>query len=278
MRKKGRQKNGFSLTEVLLAIGTLAVGMILVAGAFPVGIHFTTVAAERTMASVVADEAFAKIRMIAASPHPNDPNLPSVSAEDFAFTDSNSFQYVANMILMPWTGPLDRNVFAYPSLDEVAPEGKSYFWSAICRRAGLSDIQVTVFVSRKVGLRWSYRFRDPRDDSLSPTYYPEAIYFGVMVAEVGGAELIIQDIHPDEPEEHTLINEGYMIVDDVTGDIYRVVERYMDNPATGIDEASIILLDRQWQGDRRQRIWAVPAAAGGIRYPCIAVYQKVLRL
>jgi hypothetical protein len=107
--------------------------------------------------------------------------------------------------------------------------------------------------------------------------YPAAIYFGVSAVAVGGSELIIQDLDPgDTNEEHTFINEGYMIVDDVTGDIYRVVERYMDDPGTaGTDESEIILLDRPWMGGAR--IWAVPAAARGVRYPCIAVYQKVLR-
>src|SRR3989304_725254 len=54
---------GFSLTEVLLAMGTLAVGMLFIAGVFPVSIHFTTVASERTIAAAVADEAFAKIKL-----------------------------------------------------------------------------------------------------------------------------------------------------------------------------------------------------------------------
>ena len=45
-----------------MAVGLLAVGMLFIAGFFPVGIHLTTVATERTMAPIVADEAFAKIQ------------------------------------------------------------------------------------------------------------------------------------------------------------------------------------------------------------------------
>ena len=56
-------REGFSLTEVLIAVGLLAVGMLFIAGAFPVSIHFTTVATERTIAPIVADEAFAKCRL-----------------------------------------------------------------------------------------------------------------------------------------------------------------------------------------------------------------------
>jgi Tfp pilus assembly protein PilV len=73
MRKWHNSNDGFSLTEVLLAIGTLAVGMLFIAGVFPVGIHFTTIASERTIAAVVTDEAFAKIRLYATG-NPIDAN------------------------------------------------------------------------------------------------------------------------------------------------------------------------------------------------------------
>ncbi|MCJ7673995.1 MAG: hypothetical protein MUO33_02460, partial [Sedimentisphaerales bacterium] len=63
----------FSLTEVLLAVATLAIGMLFIAGTFLAGIHLTAVAAERTTAAVVADEAFAKIKLYGINPA--DPNL-----------------------------------------------------------------------------------------------------------------------------------------------------------------------------------------------------------
>ena len=56
-------KKGFSLAEVLIAVGIFAVAMMFIAGVFPVGIHFTTVSIERTTAAVIADEAFAKIKL-----------------------------------------------------------------------------------------------------------------------------------------------------------------------------------------------------------------------
>jgi hypothetical protein len=276
MRKGRRQESGFSLTEVLLAVGTLAVGMIFIAGAFPVGIHFTTVATERTIAAVVADEAFAKVRMIAAGPHPDAPDLPLISDANFAFGESRSFRVVANDILMEGLPTLlPENVFGYPSLDEVGPEEKSYFWSAICRRTRpdgepTSDVQVTVFVCRKVGVAQSYWFRNPNDDVLSEDSYPRAIYF--KVSKENATELEILDEWPidDGIDDERLINEGYMIVDDERGDIYRVVAR------DTVDTAKI-LLDRPWEGLDVQRVWAIPAVSGGGRYPCIAVYQKVIR-
>jgi len=71
--RKGHQYSGFSLTEVLLAVGTLAIGMIFISGTFLTGIHFSTIATERTIAAVVADEAFAKIRLYGVDPV--DPNV-----------------------------------------------------------------------------------------------------------------------------------------------------------------------------------------------------------
>ena len=63
---------GFSLTEVLLAVGILAVGMLFIAGTFLVGIHFSTIATEQTIAAVASDEAFAKIKLYGVNL--NDPN------------------------------------------------------------------------------------------------------------------------------------------------------------------------------------------------------------
>ena len=90
---------GFSLTEVLIAIGVLAVGMLFIAGAFPVSIHFTTVATERTIAPIVADEAFAKCRIYLN-------NL-----------DPNVLNYASHKIL---EGLLP-NEYAYPSIPSAEP-------------------------------------------------------------------------------------------------------------------------------------------------------------
>ena len=235
---KGKCNNkGFSLTEVLLSVGILAVGMTFVAGVFPVAIHFTTIATERTIAAIVADEAFAKIRLYGIG-EPNDPN---------AFLAA---QYI------------DPNEFAYPSTDASISK-KQYFWSALCRQVDMSNVQVTVFVSRKTG---------------SKTVYQGALGRPVpMPVEVSGA-LGNDKLTIDEPTKKTFINDGYTIVDNETGDIYRVLERYADDPATPAVEDEMILLDRNWEslGGWPRWVWVIPPSVGG-RYPCIAVYQKVIR-
>ena len=246
---------GFSLTEVLLAVGTFAIGMIFVAGVFPVAIRFTTIATERTIAAVVTDEAFAKIKLYSGVDTTWLSALPPTGCVDF------------NDIVV-----LDRDEFAYPSTSTLSE--KHYYWSALCRRVDPNSqlVQVTVFVSRKIGS--GTRYRDPLNPISSIVAYPKPVRVDILPT-VNANELEILDVVPIDGIEKTFINDGYTIVDNETGDIYRVVERYADTPDT-------ILLDRNWQGGDVAPpaggwVWVVPPPIGGGRYPCVAIYQKVIR-
>ncbi len=259
-------KNGFSLTEVLFAVGTLAVGMLFIAGTFPVAIYFSTIATERTIAAVAADEAFAKIRLYA------DPNqYDDVGDIDINYLGIDSQTRFNDVNAFPATLGIDPNEFAYPSIGTDISE-KKYYWSAICRRVADPTtpptrlVQVTVFVSRKIGGGGRYWVREPITRALGPIgSYPMPI--DVQVSQVGPDELSIV-----EPVEKTFINDGYTIVDNETGQIYRVLERYAGAPP--IDQ--VIKLDRPWRGGPGS-VWVVPPPVNGGRYPCIAVYQKVIR-
>ena len=230
-----QKHKGFSLTEVLLAIGTLAIGMIFVGGVFPVAIHFTTIATERTIAAVAADEAFAKIRLYGV-----DLANPALDVNQVPFEAVTS---------------IDPDEFFYPSTNVHSSE-KQYCWSALCRRVGLSDdVQVTVFVSRKIG---------------GGTVYWGGTGDRPIAVRVGISEIIGKADELQIIGNKTFINDGYTIVDNETGDIYRVLERYAAND-------NVILLDRDWQGvPVGGSVWVVPPPAGG-RYPCVAVYQKVIK-
>jgi type II secretory pathway pseudopilin PulG len=279
-------EKGFSLTEVLLAVGTLAVGMLFIAGVFPVSIYFTTVATERTIAATVADEAFAKIMLFAQdpccplysadfqNPAPSPPfPLPPPPPPPPPF--SVSFEDRANakraIFMVPMINPLE---FSYPStITDISQ--KKYWWSAICKRkpGSLNEVQVTVFVSRKAGVATTYRTPSGATNSVSPVAVPVDV-----TGTTGGYELTITG-------NKTLINDGYTIVDDTSGQIYRVLERYSDDPATPIDESQIIRIDTSWRPFIIPPqvvtgvVWVVPppSSPGGGRYPCIAVYQKTMR-
>jgi len=230
---------GFSLTEVLLAVGTLAVGMVFISGTFLTGIHFSTIATERSIAAVVADEAFAKIKVFGNRINFADPKL---AVDKQARFDSVSF-------VQPFE-------FAYPSTK--TSNEKHYYWSALCRPVytgqGNRVMQVTVFISRKIGDATTY---------VGGTAWPVPVQVGVSGA-VGDTILTITG-------NITFINDGYTIVENKTGDIYRVLERGAD-PA--FLEQITLAKDKPWQGG--DSVWVIPPPVGGGKNPCIAVYQKIV--
>jgi len=234
------QHRGFSLTEVLLAVATLAIGMIFIGGTFFTGLHFSTLATERTIAAVVADEAFAKISL-----HGIDP--------------ANASLAIDRLIRFETLNPITPDEFYYPSTK--TPGEKQYCWSALCRPVDSSSgnrlIQVTVFVSRKVGSSSTY-----------PGGATRPVPVQVAVTAVGGPgnqnRLAITSLS-DQP----YIDGGSTIVDNQTGALYRVVQRDPAAPDT-------IVLDRVWQGAATDSVWVVAPPVGGGRYPCIAIYQKLM--
>ena len=259
---KRRQYGGFSLVEVLLAIATLAIGMIFIGGTFLVAVHFATVSTERTMATVVVNEAVSKLKLFGVDMR--DPNL--------VLNGQKLFDYQVKPNPLYASRPIDPNEFAYPSTRTLAD--KQYFWSALCRRDPddpNNALVVTVFVSRKVGT--ATRYVGPAGPMSWPVPMP------IRVAGTIGSNVLTI---ADDPR---WINEGYTIVENSTGDIYRVIER-----GAGGAPADKITLDKPWWPSSGvypdpTRVWAVPppslipswvppalppVGGGG---PCIAVYQ-----
>jgi type II secretory pathway pseudopilin PulG len=256
---KRRRYGGFSLVEVLLAIATLAIGMMFIGGTFLAGVYFSTVSTERTIATVVANEAFSKIKLFGVDMA--DPNL--------VLNGQKLFDYQVKPNPLYASRPIDPNEFAYPSTRTLAD--KQYFWSALCRRAPKDPnnaLVVTVFVSRKVGTATQYV------GPAGPLNWPVPMPIRVVAGTIGSRVLTI------EAGKERWINEGYTIVgEDSTGQKYRVVER-------GVDPAQVIL-DQPWLGGNL--VWAVPppsllpswvppalppVGGGG---PCIVVYQTEIR-
>jgi len=234
------KKNGFSLIEILLAIGTLAIGMTFISGTFLAGIYLSTVSTERTIAAVVADEAFAKIRLYGVDL--SNANLPVNSL--ISFESLNTV--------------IESDEFAYPSTRTQTD--KQYYWSALCRPLSSSSdnrlLQVTVFISRKVGSGTTY----PGDSDR-----PVPVRVGVSL--VAGSE---NKLTINNQANRSYINDGYKIVDNRTGKIYRVLQRDFDAPET-------IILETSWQGVSADYVWVVPPPVNGGRNPGIAIYQKVIR-
>jgi Tfp pilus assembly protein PilV len=244
-----QRNTGFSLAEVLLAIGALAVGMIFVAGVFPVSVYLTTVVSEQTIAAVAADEAFAKVKIYGV-------NLSSPLWQTSNPTTCVDFNSVPSTTINP-------SEFAYPSTNTVAV--KQYYWSALCRGVDTNSptngrlVQVTVFVSRKASPNLTYYTPSGGNDGD----WPVPMKVGVSKT-TNNNELQITG-------NKTFINDGYTIVDDQTGQIYRVLERYAS------PNDSTILLDRSWGGGPSGNVWVVPPPVAGGIGPCVGLYQKVIR-
>lgn len=260
MRSSARQY-GFSLLETLLAVSTLAIGMIFVGGTFLTGIYLATVSTERTIATVAADEALAKIRLYGLDP--DDPNLATDACTPYT-----------QLVSIP------SSELRYPSTDaNDANSVQQYSWAALCRRLapGSRLVQMTVFVSRQRGADTRYWTREPETDKLEQVELPHAVRVNVVQdANDADDELTIEDaVTSDETDEETFINDGATIIDNETGHIYRVLERYAD-------PSDRIKLDRPWEGGSLTAsdggwVWVVPRPVAGGRSPGVAVYQEVVR-
>lgn len=255
-----RQQHGFSLTETLMAVGTLAIGLTFIAGTFLTGIYFSSLSTERTIASVAAEEAFAKVRIYGL-----DPNHADLKTDGFVPYEQ--------LTVLPAGESL------YPSIDEGV--GRQYSWSLIARRVtdGSDLVQCTVFVSRETGGNPNYWVRETGSTGpqLKASDQPHPVRVNVVAGTGSTAnEIVIQDaVAGDGIDERMFINHGSILVDDATGQIYRVLER-------SADQADRVELDRPWAGGALTSseggwAWVVPAPATGGRNPCVAVYQKVLR-
>ncbi len=245
---KFANKDGFSLAETLIAMGILAVGMIFIAGVFPVAIQLTTVSAERTIAAVVAEEAFAKVQLYGRQ-DTNDIDQLSGNLEDF--NNPARFRAVQD---------IGEYEFTWPSTGSFIDPNSQYCWSALCRETAgdNSPVQVTIFVCRKAGR--ASRFHEANGGTNGNWPQPVKI---TGVSTVAGNDRQLQL----PAGVRNFVNDDYTIVDDQTGQIYRVVRRL---PVPNDDR---IQLDRRWDGGNAD-IWVVPPAVGGGRNACIAVYQK----
>ena len=245
--------------ETLLAVSTLAIGMIFVGGTFLTGIYLATVSTERTIATVATDEALAKIRLYGL-----DVNEPSLSTEGFILYE--------NLRSFPSEEML------YPSTD--ANSVREYSWAALCRRMDPQSrlVQVAVMVSRQAGPNarfWTVPTGAGQTGFEQGTL-PRPIRINVVQdTDAGNDELTIVDQDGgDSVEEHKFVTDGATIMDDRTGQIYRVLERYAD-------PVERIRLDRPWAGSPLGSsggwVWVVPRPVAGGRSPFVAVYQEVLR-
>lgn len=301
-----KKQNGFSAAEVLIAVGILGVAMIFIAGIFPVGLRFVQISIDRTTAAIAANEAFAKVRLYAE-------RIPDVNGylSGLLFGAQRDFNDWFDDMDFSNNYFVDVNTFSYPTDSAMDFDNKKYCWSALLRRTdkflldpnepdSSHDVQVTAFICSRQALTAKYYQPDVQDSAFGTSSYgritdrigllPKPVRAEINRIPGRDNELRIQNTNLNNNKEYYLINDGDLIVDDPTGRIYRIVERYAD------PDDDIILLDRDfiwddWYGRTitgNRFVWVVPppAAPGTAlspnlnfsgKNPCVGVYQKVIR-
>jgi prepilin-type N-terminal cleavage/methylation domain-containing protein len=274
--KRSRINKGFSLAEVLMAMGILSIGMIFIAAVFPAGVQFATIATERTIAAAAADEAFVKIRMYAElysdTPDPNTGFVLSNIGTMCCIFPTN--------IMTPKYWPMYE--FTYPS-DPYNNEDKVYCWTAIWRRVPedptCRNVQVTVFVCRRAGLNSNYYWYNPSTNMNEPWPFtalkgPSPVPVEITATNGDVHIRIRENVRCPLELAKTFLMEGCTIVDGETGFLYRVLGHVDTDP-------EIVILDRNFvgigAGTGIRDVWVIPPPVNGGRNPGIAVFQKVMR-
>jgi hypothetical protein len=172
--------------------------------------------------------------------------------------------------------------YLYPSAREEST--RQYSWAALCRRMSADSrlVQCTVFISRQTAgaTYWARKTgaEAPQLGTPNPDL-PRPVRVNLVqdtAASANAAEVLLKDVvSGDGIDELAFVNDGSFLVDDQTGQIYHVLERYASQPDK-------IRLDRPWTGGALSApaggwAWVIPPAASGGRNPVVAVYQDVLR-
>ena len=232
-----------------MAVGILAVGLLLVATMFPAAIYMTTVASERTMAAIVADEAFAKIQIYEVNGITTPSTDPCSSCTDWGDEMGTK---------------IAESEFSYPPVDPCGGSSQ-YYWSALYRKTNNNpadnEYQITVFVARKMNPSLTYQ------GGKSGAYYtnpwPVPIEIGIAA---GSKDSPTMDI---DGGDENLVNPSATIVDNETGKLYTVVKR-------GDGGDNVVTLDRNLESDISD-IWLIPPSESGGKNAGVEVYQRIIK-
>ena len=266
------QPNGFSLTEVLLATGILAIGMAMIAMVFPVGVKLASLATERTIGTVAGEEALAKIKLYWVKTA-SDSSWTNVGGDP---NGALEFHDVVNgsTLFDPAASTGER---VYPSLVPPAQEQK-YYWSALVWKTGtdssdnVTELKARVFVCRVLAMGAKYYDMDASPNN-NDNPWPVPVKVEVKNTATGN-EIQVQANAQFAPAGtvYKFFTEGCMIVEDSTGRSYKVLEMKDKDMTAGRETLVLqILQDVFPTVNPSVYVWVVPPAVGSSRSPCIDV-------
>ena len=295
------KNSGFSLTEVLISAGILAVGFMLIATVFPVGIHLTALSTERTIGASAADEAFAKLKIYGIEPASlsnsevySEANLPNETYLRFhenligPTTVPGEIDLGEIAAVLGLIGPILKTESLYPSIPDYLYQADPsleprYCWSALCRRSGTRSVQATVLVCRRAlgSTKYPYWEPDPADPTdpgvWSTTDRPTPVPIEVLPSGTSPTDTIMIT----DSRLAGYITENSVLVNSRDGRVMVVLR-------VEVDRLTIVLKDKVFAfiPTVKSSCWVIPPAVKyqkssdppvvGGRYPCVEIYQRDL--
>lgn len=275
---------GFTLIEALIAVGVLGMGLILIAMVFPVGIKLTATAVERSLGTLAANEAIAKVQLWGL---PEDPTTwPVTDAATFPHTECVDFLMLVNLkyaAAAGWPKNDAWDEFLYPSAATTEPQ--RYHWSALCRVTSATQVQVTAFATRKVDEAARYYTPAGGQDGN----WPQPVKVAVRYDPANEKHL---EILPDNGNEKwdtpfdqrvvfRFFGGNATIINDQTGAVHPLMD-YIDVKAPAGERDTLVLINK-WTNEmvaapRIESIWVIPPAVGSTRNPVVRVVQTTIVL
>ncbi len=248
MNRRHTRNAGFSLTEVLMAAGILAMGFMMVLTLFPLGLKLTAKQTEATIGTLAAREAFINASLLLQS------DTAKAGGVGAAYKDFDDIFGVDDY---------DARLFVYPSASNVPDEEKKYNTTLLVGNVSGDYAEAIVFSCRRVGEEARFPI-DEVSDSDRPVVLSRAVTaVGDLLTFAGGVR----------PISSYLCFESEIVADN-DGQIYKVVEIMAATWQVKLDR----VVTETIETGTFDKIWFVPPAIGASKSAAVSVSRQSIRI